>query len=346
MNTSKTIISSWVVCILIGAVPYEASGEKLYWRETHSANGTVIRRSDLDGTNIENLVTIPTAIGNSFGLALDLDDQKVYWAERENGKIRNANLDGSDPADVVTGLDLPLGIALDQGGGRVYWCQDQVLAAGVYRANLDGSGIEQVLGNSCTGIALDETGGKLYIVGGFMGPRRANLDGSSPEELIDFATFSAVFGDNVRHSIALDVPAGKMYFTAHRYFAGTTSSVGRADLDGSNPERVVSETDPGSLVGMPVAVTLDTGEGNVYWSGIDVPPTICRANTDGTGSTVVLTLTEEWAAMALALDGRPQADTPAISHWGVVSMTLLALIAGTVMLLRQRANLDYRQSRA
>lgn len=39
---------------------------------------------------------------------------KIYWTEI--GKIRRANLDGSNVTDVLTGLDFPFDIALDTDG--------------------------------------------------------------------------------------------------------------------------------------------------------------------------------------------------------------------------------------
>ena len=38
-----------------------------------------------------------------------------------NGKIRRADLDGSNVRDIVTGLDQIASLALDVAGGKIYW---------------------------------------------------------------------------------------------------------------------------------------------------------------------------------------------------------------------------------
>ena len=42
-------------------------------------------------------------------------------ADRGTGKIQRANLDGSHVEDLVTGLDGPVGLALDVAAGKLYW---------------------------------------------------------------------------------------------------------------------------------------------------------------------------------------------------------------------------------
>ena len=56
-------------------------------------------------------VTAPGARGAS----------KMYWADTNAGKIQRSNLDGSGVEDLVTtGLEAPIGIALDVSGGKMY----------------------------------------------------------------------------------------------------------------------------------------------------------------------------------------------------------------------------------
>ncbi len=67
-------------------------------------------RSNLEGSNIQEIV----ATGRyPWGIALDLDSRKMYWANRDDGTIARANLDGTGAEVIVTGLSLPRGIALD-----------------------------------------------------------------------------------------------------------------------------------------------------------------------------------------------------------------------------------------
>ncbi|OGF54154.1 MAG: hypothetical protein A2Z21_07220 [Candidatus Fraserbacteria bacterium RBG_16_55_9] len=56
-------------------------------------------------------------------IALDLAQGKLYWAESFGGKIRRANLNGTDVEDILTGLDGPAGLELDLAAGMVYWTE-------------------------------------------------------------------------------------------------------------------------------------------------------------------------------------------------------------------------------
>ena len=69
----------------------------------------------LDSSQIKTLVTLP---GRPIGISLDIPGGKIYWTTQgmgptqETGAIQRANLDGSPPENLVTGLKSPNGIAL------------------------------------------------------------------------------------------------------------------------------------------------------------------------------------------------------------------------------------------
>jgi hypothetical protein len=106
--------------------------------------------------------------------------------------------------------------------------------------------------------------------------QRANLDGSQVEDLVLGARTSV----GPRWSVALDVAGGKMYWADDTFAWG----VRRANLDGSNLEKVVTTT-----AGEPQQLALDTGAGKMYWV-IDSPPAkIQRANLDGSNVEDVVT---------------------------------------------------------
>ena len=68
-------------------------------------------RANLDGTNIEDLVT--TGLSRPEDIELDVASGKMYWTNPGRSKIQCANLDGSHVEDLVTtGLSSPVGIAL------------------------------------------------------------------------------------------------------------------------------------------------------------------------------------------------------------------------------------------
>ena len=134
---------------------------KMYWVDA-SRNGAKIQRANLDGSQVEDIIT--TGLRALRSLALDVAGGKMYWTDRETDKIQRANLDGSQIEDLITtGLDSPSGLALDVAGGKMYW-----MDAGtdkIQRANLDGSQIENLVTtglSSPRSLALDLTGGKMY----------------------------------------------------------------------------------------------------------------------------------------------------------------------------------------
>ncbi len=135
-------------------------------------------------------------------------------------------------------------IALDPSNGKLYWIEgtggDDPTAV-IRRANLDGSGAEDIVTSALTptSIALDPTNGKLYwgeidffSVGSGTGSviRRANLDGSGRETVVAKTGIGTVV-----IGIALDLPNGKMYYAEIAVYGGASKII-RANLDGSSPK--------------------------------------------------------------------------------------------------------------
>ena len=121
----------------------DVTGGKMYWTDNsgHVSFEGKIRRANLDGSNIETLIITG---GAAYGLALDMDGNKIYWMDTFNNNIQRANLDGSNIETLITtGLGDPYGIALDMDGDKMYWT-DSVLGR-IQRANLDGSNIETLI---------------------------------------------------------------------------------------------------------------------------------------------------------------------------------------------------------
>ena len=238
----------------------------IYWIE-----GLSIRRVNLDGSNIETIVTTVERRLSSF--ALDGDGGKIYWSETKKGsdvgRIRRANLDGSNIETIVLSRLTPGALTLDVDGGKIYWmvsigcCGTKAIKC----ANLDGSNIETLI----TGLswfpelALDADRGKIYWIH-HDGIQSASLDGSNIETLIteDELDYSG-FG------FALDGDRGKIYWTAY-------GDIWRANLDGSNIETLITEL--GSYGWSIGGIALDVAAGKIYWAN-NKEGGIQRANLDG-----------------------------------------------------------------
>ena len=135
---------------------------KLYWVELASAGagGSTISRSNLDGSDIEVIITgaVP------FDLQIDFDDSKLYWTTQDN-RINRANLDGSNIENIFSSAFTAYeGLALDPTSDKLYasstgpCCGAHVIT----RMDLDGSNLETVI----DGIGLP-AGGIAVLPEGF-----------------------------------------------------------------------------------------------------------------------------------------------------------------------------------
>ena len=264
------------------SVGQDATLSHIYWtdRNTHK-----IQRANLDGSNVETLVTLGEDVfAGPYGLALDVDGGKIYWIDDKRNsrieRIRRANLDGSNIETIIFSRIRPSSLALDVDGGKIYWTDQN----NIRRANLDGSNIETLITEwswspRSPELALDADRGKIYWIAYDI--RRANLDGSNIETLITEDELDYDPHDSIATGLtglALDVDESKMYWT---------DSVGRlrwANLDGSNIETL--------LYGLsnPFNPILDRDRGKIYWvnntwSAIH----IWRVNLDGSNFETFIT---------------------------------------------------------
>ena len=250
----------------------------IYWTDYGTDK---IQRANLDGSNVEDLVT--SGLRDPASIALDIAGGKMYWTDPDTYKIQRANLDGSNVEDLVTsGLRDPIGIALDIAGGKMYWTD--VDGDNIQRANLDGSNVEDLVTSGLRGpwdIALDIAGGKMYWTDPDTDKiQRANLDGSNVEDLVTSGLRGPI-------GIALDIAGGKMYWTDV-----DGDNIRRANLDGSNVEDLIT-----SGRSSPWGIALDIAGGKMYWTHMDwnsatkelTNGKIQRANLNGTEVEDVIT---------------------------------------------------------
>ncbi len=107
----------------------------LYWTNmgNPSANDGSIERSDLDGSQVTQIVP-PGGTFTPKQLQLDEKNRKLYWCDREGMRVMRANLDGSkietlidtSEGDARPGKEIKkwcVGIALDVDSGKLYWTQ-------------------------------------------------------------------------------------------------------------------------------------------------------------------------------------------------------------------------------
>jgi low density lipoprotein receptor-related protein 5/6 len=150
-----------------GAIAVDPSGGKLYWTRVSQP----IQRANLDGSDVEDLVGVTVF---STGLAVDSAGGKLYWTVSippgpgywsQSGGLRRSTLDGADAETLLyeDGSD-PGDIALDVAGGKMYWADAGLNR--IRRANLDGSGVEDVITRPSVSYGIALGPGAAEPVGG------------------------------------------------------------------------------------------------------------------------------------------------------------------------------------
>ncbi len=287
----------------------------IYW---YSQAGALQR---LTATEVEGIA--PTA-QNITGIAVDVYGGKVYWTEQTSnrtGRIRRANLNGTNVQLVKELTSVPRGIALDTSNNKLYltnaWGK-------VQRMDLNGEKFQpNVVVNleSPGGIAVDAADGKVYWTeqtGKHTGSvRRADLDGSNVESVREL--------NNVPYGITVDASKGKLYVTNSR------GNVQRFNVDGSNFEgNFIVKLDS------PQDIAIDAAGRKVYWTDRNG---IQRANLDGSNIQDVVTGLMAPGAIAIsgatATETTPPATTAAQSKYdvdgdGTIGNVDAVLVAGAL----------------
>lgn len=157
-------------------IALDVAGNKMYWVD----DAGNVSRANLDGSNAEiGIINIPGAALR--GIALDLKNSKMYVYDVEFEHLHIANLDGSNPSEIISGI-FGYAVTVDTENNKIYFEDKRSLK----RANLDGSNIETVADTATRiyGIEIDNEDNKVYW-GGRDSKEiyRSDLDGSNQETL-------------------------------------------------------------------------------------------------------------------------------------------------------------------
>lgn len=88
----------------------DTQNDKIYFDDQNGNNGDgALAIANLDGTGRVNISDVSTRV---YGMAIDYSENKLYWSGRDSGDITRANLDGSNPETLQSGLASPRGITL------------------------------------------------------------------------------------------------------------------------------------------------------------------------------------------------------------------------------------------
>ena len=117
------------------------------------------------------------APGVDNALNIAVGGSKVYWTEKtgeSSGTINSANLNGSDVTELASIMAVPMGIAVDVAGSKLYWTNSR---GRIQSANLNGSGITNELQDLPSPMDIALARGLVYWTQGNGSVRLVNLTG-------------------------------------------------------------------------------------------------------------------------------------------------------------------------
>jgi len=104
-----------------GFVAFDTKNSKVYWADNTSGIKTIYR-CDTTGNN---KVSVITGLGQVWGIALNSQQDTLYWADNDIAKIQKACISGTMPAtkiDLVSGLSEKVrGMVYSEDQKRLYW---------------------------------------------------------------------------------------------------------------------------------------------------------------------------------------------------------------------------------
>ena len=190
---------------------------------------------------------------------------KIYWTSQVNassGAINSANLDGTGATTLTTILAVPMGIAVDTAGSKLYWTNSR---GRIQSANLNGSSIKNVMQNLTDPTDIVVSNGFIYWTEGGNSVRRVNMSGQ-----VKIAIDVAV---NLNTVGGLAVGGGKVYWT--EMTSASAGTVNGADLNGTNFAALAT------LLSAPMGISVDTAGSKLYWT--NARGRVQSANLDGSG---------------------------------------------------------------
>ena len=244
---------------------------------------------------------------------------RLVVLEVNGGRIHSMNTDGSDRKVIVTGCELPDGIAVDVTAGHIYWTNMGTSPAtndgSIERADLDGGNRKLVVSRGTTftpkQIQLDKKSGKLYW-GDREGMRvmRCNLDGTQIETLVETGRGDVDRRDQTRWcvGVALDPKRGQIYWTQKGPDNGELGRIFRAGIDlpwGESPDERTDIEVFYDRLPEPIDLELDLENRVLYWTDRGDPPrgnTVNRASIEAKPLAPEIVLPNLMEGIGIALD--------------------------------------------
>jgi hypothetical protein len=221
----------------------------------------------------------------------------LFVLDLSGSRIFSMNDDGTGPETLVSGCQMPDGIALDLLNGHMYWTDMGVPSRNdgkIERADLDGRNRKVIVPEGATytpkQIHLDPKHRKLYWSDREgMRVMRANLDGSQIETLIQTGEGADDRADPTKWcvGITVDTERGHLYWTQKGPDNGERGQILRANLEMPAGDSCAHRRDITVLfdgLPEPIDLELDHSHRHLYWTDRGDPPrgnSVSRTSVDG-----------------------------------------------------------------
>ena len=230
LNDPTTIIDVFNLSGYSFGLTYDPDFDELYYSDD---DVYAIYRNSIDGSNE---VEIASGLGSPRDIALDLNNDRLFFSDRFTDEIVEVNVnDGTFSALYSTADDatFQLPVGLDLHNGVLYGTAVEIDAEAVWTGSVDGGNLTRIIdytdGGYGYGLEVDKINDKIYF-DDTEGNRilRADLDGTNIEQV--GTTSDRVYG------IAINNETGKYYF------ASRDGVIKEANLDGTEEVVLIDTT--------------------------------------------------------------------------------------------------------
>jgi hypothetical protein len=245
--------------------------------------------------------------------------ERLFVLELSGGRIHSMKSDGSDRMAIVTGCDMPDGIAIDGAAGHIYWTNMGTSPAtndgSIERADFDGGNRKAIVPRGATftpkQIQLDKRNGKLYWCDREgMRVMRCSLDGSQIETLVEAGRGDVDRRDQTKWcvGITIDPIREQIYWTQKGPDNAELGRIFRAGIDLPFGQSADERTDIEVFFDRlpePIDLELDLETRVLYWTDRGDPPrgnTVNRASIDAKPQAPEIVLTHLMEGIGIALD--------------------------------------------
>ena len=242
----------------------------LYFIDNISDNLSVC---NLGGLNPRDIINAGNA---SLDLAIDTENDRLYFTRQSDDIIARSDIDGNNYQVMVTGLKNPTCIEVHHSSGLIFYCEIGPLSGSIGKCDFDGNNQVTIVSDPDVTtpyyMCIDEVNDKIYWTEWNNNKiKKADLTGNNIETVSVEPAASVLFG------IDIDVENQKIYWADSKY-----KTIRRSNVDGTDSEVIIS----GILVDFPFCIKLDLFGRRIYYSDY-LLGNIYSANLNGSDITQV-----------------------------------------------------------